>query len=597
VTWNPTGIVVGDAFADYVSRLREAYKHASDGENVHLFEGMSETQTDDDAQPQDYHDAFLEAAHYARPEAVDFAIPSISISAVNWPMSRRAFLATAAATGATVATVGVGAAQETEGVPNFDSEYTPIPYVTGAQFRVGAHDAADMASLDYVDNDGNIKSFTDEFGAVLAPDPEDEDEPHNPVGYHPSEIESEEYTAFPRGETYDDDNDDSTDEVPVRAVDATHWSTDESSSAGTISVTDADGDALEVSTSGQGSGDIATATFSDFTIDSGEARKTIQLVLDVDTLESAAVVDVEVVDASSNSVTASIDPDADSSADATIATAQGTGIVYQVEIGQLTGGTNLDTLEELRVSVSEANATMTFHGINLELDSEWTFGTHETYDSEDEQVVEETLVEPQGMTWITTLSSLTDQFGSATIGDLEYEVEVRADEAPVSNWDVEVTDAERSESAKNYHLVGGLEVPGGLYEVDVVAAGTLVDEVRHPDDVYQGIEYAHGLSELPTLEDVEDIEWTDATSVLTGGDMDTEVEISTTVTAGDTIGLNYDLQENAEIVNAMVGTAGGGGAAPMSGGGGFMSGIWGWLTAGATGILGAVGLARYFGGQ
>jgi hypothetical protein len=594
VTWNPTGIVVGDAFADYVERLRETYNHASDGGNVHFSEDMSDTQTDDDAQTQDYTDAFLEAAHYARPEAVDFAIPSISL---NRSMSRRAFLATAAATGATVATAGVGAAQETEGVPNFASEYTPIPHVMGAQFRVGAHDASEMGSLDYVDNDGNVKSFTEVFGAVLAPDPEDEDEPHNPVGYHPSEIESEEYTAFPRGVTYDDDNDDSTDEVPVRAVDATHWSTDESSTAGTISVSDVDGEALEVSTSGQGTGDVATASFTDFTIDSGEARKTIQLVLDVDTLESAAVVDVEVIDASSNSVTATIDPDADSSADATIATAQGTGIVYQVEIGQLTGGTNLDTLEELRVSISEANATLTFHGINLELDSEWTFGTHEVYDSEDEQVVEETLVEPQGMTWITSLSSLTGQFGSATINDLEYKVEVRADEAPIDNFDVEVTDAERSQSAKNYHLVGGLEIPGGLYEVDVVSAGTLVDEVRHPDDVYQGVEYAHGLSEIPMLEDVEDIEWTDATTVFTSNDMDTEVEVSTTVTAGDTIGLNYDLQENQEIVNAMVGSAGGGGAAPMSGGGGFMSSIWGWLTAGATGILGAVGIARFFGGR
>ena len=593
MTWTPTGIVVGEAFADYVQRLRNTYNHAADGGNVHSSETMPEAHTDD-AQTPDYRDAFLEAAHYARPEAVDFAIPSISM---NRQMSRRAFLATAAATGATVATVGVGAAQETEGVPKFASEYTPIPHVEGAQFRVGSHDAEEMASLEYVDNDGNVKSFADEFGAVLAPDPEDDTEPNNPVGFHPSNIESEEYTAFPRGETYDDDGDDSTDEVPVRAVDATHWTTDESGSAGTISVSDADNDALSISTSGQTSGDVATATFSDFTIDSGEARKTIQLVLDVDTLESAAVVDISVVDASSNSVTATIDPDADSSADATIATAQGTGIVYQVEIGQLPDGTSLDTLEELTVEVSEANAGVTFHGINLELDSEWNFGTTENYDSEDDEVVEETLVEPQGMTWITSLSSLTEQFGSATIRDLEYKVEVQASEAPIDNWDVEVTDAERSQSAKNYHMVGGLKLPGGLYAVDVVSAGTLVDEVRHPDDVYQSVEYAHGLSELPTLEDVDGVEWTDATSVLTGGDMDTEVEVSTTVTAGDTIGLNHDLQENAEIVNQMVGSAGGGGAAPMSGGGGFMSSIWGWLTAGATGILGAVGLARFLGGQ
>ncbi|WP_144900884.1 twin-arginine translocation signal domain-containing protein [Halobellus captivus] len=584
MTWRPTGIVVGEAFSDYVARLRETYKHAADGGNVHSIEPMPETHTDDE-QTQDYRDAFLEAAHYARPEAVDFAIPSLSI---NQPMTRRTFLYGVGAAAATAATAGVGAAQS-DAVPNFDSEYTPIPHVEGAQFRVGEHDASDMGALDYVDNDGNVQSFTDEFGAVLAPDPEDEDEPHNPVGFHPSRIQTEEYTAFPRGETYDDGDDE---DAPVRAVDSTHWSTDEADTSGSITVEDADDDALSISTSGQGSGDVASATFSDFEIGSGEARKTIQLVLDIDQLEAGAVVDVNVVDASGSSVTASIDPDADEADDSTIAIEQGSGIVYQTEIGELDGGTDLDTLDELIVEVSEANAELTIHGINLELDSEWSFGTRETYDSEDEEIQTETLVEPAGMTWITSLSSLTEQFGDATIVDLEYEVEVRADEAPLSNWEIEVSDVERSEETKKYHLVGGLEIPGGLYEVEVVEPGTLVDEVRHPDSVYQSVEYAHDLSELPTIDEVDNVEWTDATSVLEDGDSDSEVEISTTVTAGDTIGLNYDLREGEQIVNAMVGSSGGGGAAPASGGG-FMSSIWGWVTAGVTGILGAIGIASW----
>lgn len=592
MTWDPVGIVVGDAFADYVQRLRETYDHASDGGNVHFSTDMTETHTDDE-QHQDYRDAYLEAAHFARPDAVDFAVPSIDL---DRSVSRRAFLAGVGTAAATVATTGVGAAQESsDAVPNFESEYTPIPQVTGAQFRVGAHDATEMSRLDYVDNDGNVQSFTEEFGAVLAPDPDDEDQPHNPVGFHPSRIRTEEYTAFPRGETYDE-NGDGDANTDVRAVDSTHWSTDASGSTGSITVSDVDDDALGISTSGQASGDVATATFTDFTIDSGEARKMLQLVLDVDTLESGAVVDVKVVDASGASVVASIDPNADGSADATIATAQGTGIVYQVEIGQLSGGTDLDTLEEIVVEVSEANADLTVHGINLELDSEWSFGTREVYDSQDEQVVEETLVEPAGMTWITSLSSLTEQFGSATFVDLEYQVEVRADEAPIDNWDVEVSDVERSESTKKFHMVGGLEMPGGLYEVDVVQAGTLVDEVRHPDSVYQSVEYAHSLSELPTVDDVDDVEWTDATTVLENGDSGTEVEVSTTVSAGDTIGLNYDLRESESIVSAMVASAGGGGAAPQSGGG-FMSSIWGWVTAGLTGVVGALGLASYMSGD
>ncbi len=588
MTWSPTGIDLTERFRAYVDQLRESHEnHAEDGVNVHS-DFMTEDTTDETASLTTYRTAFLEAAHYARPEAVDFAFPSLSADS---PMSRRTFIVGVGAAAATAATAGTAAAQDGgSGVPDFSNEYTPVPKITDVQLRVAQHDAEDMTALEYVDNDGETQSFTEEFGAVIAPAPDDEDETHNPVGFNAASISTDEYTAFPRDETYTPDGED--EEEDVRAVDSTHWSTDEGDTSGSITVEDADDDALSISTSDQASGDVASATFSDFEIDSGEARKTLQLVLDVDTLESDAIVDVEVVDSNGESVTASIDADADSSEDATIATEQGSGIVYQQEIGGLDGGTDLDTLEELVVSVEEANAELTIHGINLELDSEWSFGTRETYDEEDEEVVEETLVEPAGMSWITNLSSLTEQFGDATIHDLSYKVEVTAEDAPASNWDLEVSDVERSESELNYHLVGGLELPGGLYDVEVVEAGALVDEVRHPDDVYQSVEYAHDVDEFPTVDDVDDVDWTDGTSVLEEGEMDEEVELSTTVAAGEKIGLNYDLQETKDIVNQMIGSAGGGGAAPASGGG-FMDSLLGWVTAGVTGILGALGIASY----
>ncbi|GAB7011789.1 hypothetical protein JCM18549_00600 [Halolamina salina] len=183
------------------------------------------------------------------------------------------------------------------------------------------HDVADMGELDYVDNDGNIKSFTEEFGAVLAEPPEADDETHNPVGFHPSEIDTSEYTAFPRDVTRTNADGE---EEPVSALDAQEWTTDASSTAGSITVGDAE-DALTVSTSSQTSGDVASATFSNFTIDSGEQRKMLQLVLDVNTLEASAVVNVKAVDAGGASVVTTIDSAADSAAESTIATTQGQG--------------------------------------------------------------------------------------------------------------------------------------------------------------------------------------------------------------------------------------------------------------------------------
>lgn len=568
MTWDPTGIVVGDAFREYVEELRERDEnHAAGGGNAHFSDDMTDTTSDDEAQ---------------------VATTNAAAEALNDDMNRRAFMAVAGATLATAAGAGGVAAQEAGSVPDFSSEYTPIPKVVGTRIAVGEH-SPDMTQLDYVDNDGNINSLTDDFGAVLEPDPENDGEGHNPVTFDASMIDSPEYTDFPRGVTRTNADDE---EEDVSALDAQEWTTDESGTAGSISVSD-DEDALVVSTSSQTSGDVATATFSNFTIDSGEARKVLQLVLDVDTLESGAVVDVEVKDAGGASVVSTIDASADSAADATIATAQGSGIVHQVEIGALSGGADLDTLEEIIVSVSEANASLTVHGVNLELDSEWSYGTREVYDSEDDEVTEETLLEPSGRTGIVSLESLTNQFTDATIAGVEYDVELRSAEAPAANWEVEIEDVDRGSYENRLVMVGGLELPGGLYEVEVKQPGELVDEVRHPDDVYQSVEYAHDQSDLPTIDDVDDVSWTDATSVLEDGDMDSEVTISTTVSAGDTIGLHYRLTESEEIVSSMVAASGGGGGPALdSGGGGIMSNLWAWIAALGTGAIGAIALAR-----
>lgn len=579
MTWDPDGIVVGDGFRNYVEELRSNYNHASGGVNPDSTTHMSETQSGSDATAQNDD---------ATPRTAGVDLGEIDADS---PVGRRVFLAGVGAAAATAAGAGSVAAQDGSVVPDYSSEYVPVPKVIGTRLSVASH-TADMNQLDYVNNDGEILSLKEEYGAVLEPTPEDQgDSPHNPVSFDASQLTTSEYTAFPRGVTRTNADDE---EEDVSGLDAQEWTTDESGTAGSVSVTDVDDDALSVSTSSQTSGDAAVATFTNFTIDSGEARKVLQLVLDVNTLESGAVVDVAVTDAASNTVTATIDSAADSAAASTIATAQGPGIVYQQQLGELSGGQDLDTIEEISVTVSEANADLTIHGLNLELDTEWSFGTREVYDSEEEKLVEETLVEPTGRTGIVSLSSLTNQFTDATIEGVEYDVELRASEAPASNFDVKVEDVERGSYEQRYVAVGALELPGGLYDVEVLTPGELVDEVRHPDDVYQTVEYAHDLSEIPTIDDVEDVSWTSATSVLEGGDMDAEVTLSTTVSAGDTIGLHYRITESEEIVSSMVTSSGGGGGAPALGGGdgGIMSNLWAWAAAIGAGVVGALALFK-----
>ncbi len=88
MTWIPAGIDLSERFRTYVDQLRKSYdNHAEDGGNVHSG-FMTEDTTDETASPTTYRDAYLEAAHFARPASVTFAFPLLS----NTPMDQRAFL-------------------------------------------------------------------------------------------------------------------------------------------------------------------------------------------------------------------------------------------------------------------------------------------------------------------------------------------------------------------------------------------------------------------------------------------------------------------------------------------------------------------------
>lgn len=492
-------------------------------------------------------------------------------------MSRRQMMiTTGAAAGAIAMGAGTAAAQSGETV-DFSYEYVQNPHIAG-ESTVAEHTSS-MTELQWINDNGEEAHLNDE-GVVLA-DREDENTIHNPVTLRADRLQTEEYTAFPRGETYDDDGDSSTDEADIRAVDATHWSTDSSGSTGSITLENADEDALSVSTTGQASGDVATARFSDFSIDSGTSRKFLQAVLDVVTVESGATVEFRVEDSNGSVVTASVDPSGDTSNVGTIATATGSGKVAQERVGELEEeqSSTLADIVALEIAFLDANADLTIHGLNLEKESRWSFGSQEFKNSDDE-IETETVREPNGEFSITSLSTLGDDFADATIYDVTYDVEQQASELPLDATMVRREETDRYDRPVLLDVVHTFEWPTGYDITSDLQA--LEDVIQLGSSRYLGVEVATG-TEIEDWEDVDDnVTWTDRTS-LYSGNVESDVELLANVSPGEKVHVHYELNLDEQTADSY--TMASGGAAGGTGGGGFgvatiigglLAGLGGW---------------------
>ena len=499
-------------------------------------------------------------------------------------MSRRQMMmTTGAAAGAIAVGAGAAAAQSSRTV-DWSYDYAHDPAIAGST-TVAEHQS-DMVEMEYINDNGEQAHLNDE-GVVLA-EREDEDTPHNPVQLEADQIQSEEYTAFPRGEMYDSDGD-GDEEEDVRAIDATHWTTDASGSTGSIDVADADDDALSVSVSGQADGDIATARFSDFSIDSGMSRKFLQSVFDVTSLQSGATVEVRLEDSNATTVVATVDPSGDTSNVGTIATATGTGKVAQERVGELESdqGVTLEDIVAVEIAFLDSDAGLTIHGINLEKESQWSFGTREFINSDDE-LDDETVREPSGAFSITTLESLGDDFSDALIYSVGYEVEQRVSELPASATMI------RDETTDRHHREYLLEV---VHEFEFPTGYDLSSNLEAFEDVvqlgtsrYVSVEVATG-EDIEDWDDVENVTWTDRTSRYDSVDKD--VTLLSTVSPGEKAYVKYELNLSEETLNAYTtSTSGSGGAAATAGDGGSWFGLSTIIGGALTGLAGYLYWAR-----
>lgn len=520
-------------------------------------------------------------------------------------LSRRRFMQASAATAAVVAT-GAGTAAAQSGVTpaslNYSSDYVQNPRINGS-VTVDLHESG-FSELDYTADDGSVTSL-EESGIVLA-ESRDENTPHNPVTLSASAFRTTEtdengntqvsrfgeYANFPRGVTYDDDSNSDTAEVTVSALDATHWTVDNSGSTGTLSVTDASTGALKFDISSQSSGDVATATFDlssvgseDATITSGVARKFLQTVADVSTLPSGVTVEFAIVDSTGGEVVATMDPDGDSSTTSVMTTTTGDAQVSQIRVGEL--GT-IEDIEQLVVRIKDAAATFALHGINVEREQKWTYGTRETTDS-DGNVTTEEIEEPSGDYSVTSLSTLSGPFTEAGIVDVTYDVEQRASELPAEQVHVRQKDTPETYSQPiELEAVHEFEAPVAYALTDVTFEDT-VDEVEMAQSRYLGVQVATGVSDVEDWEDVEDsITWTSRSSRYSSvGDT---VTLFSSVSSSDRTVTRFRIAlTESEFDTATSGGSGAAAAAAAAGGG---SGSFDWLPTLSFGVLG--GLVFWF---
>ncbi len=435
-------------------------------------------------------------------------------------VSRRQFMQASAGIAAVAATTATATAQDSTDLAdslavNFSADVAHDPWVPGT--ATVTETTGDMDSLEYVADDGEVASLED-HGIVLARRPEtDTDTPvaHNPVTFDAASIEGDEYHSFPRGVTYDDDADSSTEEVAVEWHNSSHWSTSNATN-GSISISEGDGKSLAISASGMASGETVTATLdlstvgsSDATITEGMSRKFLQEVFDVEQLPSGSSVVFALVASDGTEVTVSIDPSAsDTSAVDVVATATGDAQVGQPRVGEVESkqGVTLPDIQQVEIRISEADAAIDLHALNVERETRWQFGEVETVNADDELETEQ-VETPSGSFSITSLKSFRESsaFSNATVKGIKYDVEQLASALPDDATLAREKSAERYDYDRRVEVVHTFDGPTA-YDISRTIS-KLLDTQLLPSSRYLTVEVATGLGDDPFRDSDGNADW------------------------------------------------------------------------------------------
>ncbi|MFW6045466.1 MAG: hypothetical protein ACOC8O_01265 [Natronomonas sp.] len=518
-------------------------------------------------------------------------------------MNRRRFMQTTAAVGATALAVGAGAGVSLAASNlDYDSDFVQNPYMTGSvTVRTHRHD---FEELDY-DPDGSVDHASlKDMGVRIAEQDEDDaedDVPYNPVTLDAANFRVEAVEIFPREEEYENSDGD---DVPLNWIDGEeHWSTDESETDGSISVTD-DSDGVEFAFTHGSDTDAATATFDDFNLDSGLGQNYFQAIFDVTELAADAVIDVVVRDSQDNTVTLTIDPDADAADDDVLANETVDSKVVQTQFADLDGIDDMENFDELELQMHSGDATVKFYGLDLENPSRWDFGMEEYTDSDD-NLDTQTVYEPEGEYSITSIDTVGMPMEEGdTIEDVEYQIEYFAGYGPSEMVDWEIVDADRQASGdytRRFRAVYNLE-PEPDFEL-IWSLDDLLDVNRHGSSAWLEAGFETGLDDPADLEDYDDddLSLTSRTTEYGDASIDDEVELSTTASSGEVTAVFVDHLVRESDEEEMTESEAAVGPTDSSGGGGFVDMILSVpgmiITGGGLAVAYAYGLIPGLGGN
>lgn len=467
----------------------------------------------------------------------------------------------------------------------------PDPYFDVDNVTISTHNMTWDTPLKYESNSGDVKALNGEVNGT-----DDPDEPfyrNNPYSFIASDVNFTDGHEFPR----------KSDEIgynSASALDASEWVNGTPAGIGskTLSISDVttapNVDAVEIASGGSmASNDLLNATYENFTISSDADKRYIQFIVDVNTLDSAAGVNMSVHDSDGDYVDVSVANSSNSASSYDVAAAStGDGFVLQEQVGNLTvegsGDGTMQEIVRIEVTIVDGDATVQFAAINVEKMGEWNFGDQRTDTDSDDALETSTVHDPRGTHHVHDLGTMGPEFDDAIINDLSYPVNMRAKNLPageVSQY-LNSTDSYPGFST----LLGSyyrLELPD---QYDLTWNGpNLIHRAEWPGERYVTFEYAEDTGST-------DFHAASYSSVSAPGSEDELTMIDTSISAGQHYLFHSELKLTDANVDAI--QSGAGGAAPMdeSGGGGFFSSIWGGVVAVVGSILGVLGLRNMLSG-
>ena len=453
---------------------------------------------------------------------------------------------------------------------NFDDDRTPDPTIEWDTVEKATHDNQNMSSaLGYYDDSGDPTTLNASLNSSL-----DEQ-----VGVEYDKIDADAYGTFPRVSGEDTPLD-------VSAVDDSgDWTKDMAGSAGSATITDADGSiagdapAVEFSASSQTSGDVAKFTYSNFSsLDDGEKRVPF-IGANFDSLPSGTEVQFRIEEDDGDYVVANASQAADASDDTTMTATNGaTGVVWQNKIESMpvqgSGDGQLNSIDSVTVTIEDGDGTVTLYAFDSARKSAVTIGETMT-DSDGDGELEATTIEDNtgGVVGLTEQSTLPSMFSDALIHDMEvYGVQFRmSDLVAEDDYRIEFSDADNYAFDRKLEFYGRITPPSAI---DLTySGGELTDRQGFISDRYKTVEIAEGISDT----DFENVSsWTSVSDQYTG--VNETHTLDSTIQVGQSYGVHGVIvlqnEEESEIKANSIGAGGGGGF--WSGGnpvGTFVNGI------------------------